>query len=47
MSNQGHVLGSLSHISLSVSDYEKSIKYYDNVLKKLGKSCINHEIMKS
>ncbi|RIA93701.1 Glyoxalase/Bleomycin resistance protein/Dihydroxybiphenyl dioxygenase [Glomus cerebriforme] len=36
MSNQTPVLGSLSHFCLSVSDYEKSIKYYDTILKKLG-----------
>ncbi|CAG8719058.1 18856_t:CDS:10 [Rhizophagus irregularis] len=36
MSNQGPILGSLSHLSLSVSDYDKSIKYYDTVLTKLG-----------
>jgi catechol 2,3-dioxygenase-like lactoylglutathione lyase family enzyme len=31
-------LGSLAHFCLSVSDYEKSIKFYDNILGKLGKS---------
>ncbi|GBC02934.1 hypothetical protein RclHR1_00490020 [Rhizophagus clarus] len=43
MSNQGPVLGSLSHFCLSVSDYEKSIKYYDTVLEKLGFKSFSRE----
>uniref|UniRef100_A0A1D1Z2V2 Uncharacterized protein yqjT n=1 Tax=Anthurium amnicola TaxID=1678845 RepID=A0A1D1Z2V2_9ARAE len=36
MSTEAPVLGSLAHLCLSVSDYEKSIKFYEAVLIKLG-----------